>query len=89
VSASTVQAPVSPGKLKKETPESAWFNAQKGKLVHVWFTDGLGAHGQEFPMRGRLVWVDIYSIGVQPGEKLFDPTQLIYKHAISRIESME
>jgi sRNA-binding regulator protein Hfq len=72
------------GKKPRQSPESEWFQANKGKTIRVWLThpndDGW------VPVVGRLVWVDVYSVGVQVDGT--DTTQMIYKHAISGIEPM-
>lgn len=74
-------------KVKLESPESRWFAAHKNKRIKMWFIHP-GASGKyDEPLIGYLIWVDVFSIGVQLENN--PNIQLIYKHAISGLELAE
>lgn len=74
------------GKVKRESPESRWFDSAKGKCIKIWFVHP-NPSGNYEPIEGRLVWVDVFSIGIELENN--PNTQLIYKHAISGLELAE
>ena len=63
---------------EKDGPESRTYHRLKGKIIEIW-------HPQcepGYPWRGKLVWVDVYTIGVAFDRANPDRVSIVYKDAI-------
>lgn len=69
-------------KKKKRGPESEHYDTLKGAQVRV----VLCSPTERAFLRGTLLWVDVYSIGIMESSHK-DPT-MVYKHNISTIQKV-